>query len=129
VFVSKITPIENDEVSKQIPPGPVLDKKVAPSPVKQPPQPAAKKVKPAKTASKPGWLVRIGTFTREDNAKRIVTLLKSKGFAPKTSSIRAQSGQATRVWVGPFAKRDKAVSVRRRILKETGQQGLIVASP
>ncbi|NOZ10296.1 MAG: hypothetical protein GXP09_04530 [Gammaproteobacteria bacterium] len=131
VFVSKITPAQGQAA-------PPSTQKSAPIPepveiVRPKTIAVAKKPKPIVTppsvATGGNWLVRIGTFSQKDNAKRIVTALKAKGFAPKTGTIKSAKGTATRVWVGPFKKRDKAVLVRRQILKETGQEGLIVATP
>ncbi|HEC11640.1 MAG TPA: SPOR domain-containing protein [Acidiferrobacteraceae bacterium] len=136
VFVSKITPAQGQETLSLVqPPTPIVKSTeiirpktaVVARPAK-PSKPIANK--PSMTVSDSvGWLVRIGTFSQKDNAKRIVSALKSKGFAPKTGTIKSAKGPATRVWVGPFKKRDEAVSVRRQILKDTGQEGLIVATP
>lgn len=128
VFVSKITPAQGREAPLQAPTPMAQVKTVAAAKPAKPSKPITNKPSTAASDSA-GWLVRIGTFSRKDNAKRIVSVLKGKGFAPKTGTIKSSQGPATRVWVGPFKKRDKAVLVRRQILKETGQEGLIVATP
>ena len=43
--------------------------------------------------------------------------------------IKTKKGVATRVWVGPYAKRVQAARVRTRIERVTGEKGLITPYP
>ena len=76
-----------------------------------------------------GWIVRIGTFGKIENANRISSLLQEKGFEPMTGKVDTENGSATRVWVGPYTTRVEAARVQTRILDATGEKGLITAYP
>jgi DedD protein len=156
IFVSKIKPITPEEQGAA-PSTPASDPGAqapsdagptapAPSKPKQetPPPKAAAPAEPAKQApvktAKPaaatavppaeeGWVVRVGTFSQGENAERIKATLERKGFEPDSGEVDVGGRSVTRVWVGPFETREEAAEVRSRILKETGQEGLIVAYP
>lgn len=81
------------------------------------------------SVDKRGWIVRIGTFSKRDNAKQISALLQQKGFEPVSGQVETENGPATRVWVGPFSARVEAARVQARIEDATGEKGLITAYP
>ena len=158
VFVSKITPIGgatpqpmpkplNQKSSGGLTesPAPAVDpvvpakpkiqkKKVAkadpPAKAKPAPKPTPK-AKPVAPASKePGWVVRVGTFGKQDNTDRVVKRLQQAGFSPSTTKIKTNNGLATRVWVGPYAQRVEAARIRKRVQQVTGgEEGYIAAYP
>jgi len=97
-------------------------------PVK-PAQPAARTQAKAAAPVDRGWVVRIGTYTKNENTQRVVARLKQNGFEPATGQIKTSSGMATRVWVGPYAQRVDAARVRSRIERLTGEKGLITPYP
>ncbi len=76
-----------------------------------------------------GWIVRIGTFSQPENARRILQRLRDNGFAATAESVDTSRGPATRVWVGPFAQRVEAGRARSRIQQTVGEKGLITAYP
>jgi len=76
-----------------------------------------------------GWVVQVATFGSVDNANKMKIKLEQKGFSVKTSKIDTASGQATRVWVGPFEQRVSAGRARAEIEQTVGQKGLIMAYP
>ncbi|MCG6870831.1 MAG: SPOR domain-containing protein [Gammaproteobacteria bacterium] len=149
VFISKITPVQPEAsgagtaaepsasatqtvpVPEPAPAGGEPKPKPESTPAASKPEPVAST--PAEPPAASGaadsdaWLVRIGTFSKMENARRIMSLLRQKGFGPKSGEVHTGGQSATRVWVGPFATRDEAITVRARILKETGEEGLIVA--
>lgn len=155
VFVSRITPIGGAtppvlSVTKTAPEtsvstgisGQPEKEKVEPKPAPaeekpaaaKPPPPASKPKPPAQTAKAApaltrGWVVRIGTFSKPDNATRVMAELRDKGFRPSSSKVKTKIGLATRVWVGPYAKRVEAARVRTRIERVTGEKGLITPYP
>lgn len=147
IFVSKITPVnpadvepENKAAEQKAAPKPAPAKKVAAAETKPAPAKKAAKAKKSPAPAKPvaeakaaevktGWAVRIGTFARHENAQRIVTVLKRKGFKPRTENIETAGARATRVWLGPYAEKTEAQKIRAEILDQTGQQGLIVSYP
>jgi DedD protein len=92
------------------------------------PKPTTKVAKAAPELTR-GWVVRIGTFSKPENAKRVMGTLRTKGFDPQSGKYKTKSGAATRVWVGPYAKRVEAARVRTRIERVTGEKGLITPYP
>lgn len=76
-----------------------------------------------------GWVVQVGTFKNLDNVKKITDKLKSSGFVASTSPVKTDSGEATRVWVGPFAARVEAARTKTRIKQKVGTEGIIVVYP
>ena len=76
-----------------------------------------------------GWIVRIGTYSRPENAARIVKSLTALGFETSSERMDTSRGVLTRVWVGPYAQRVEAGRARSRIQQKTGEKGLIVAFP
>jgi len=143
IFVSKITPVtgesdgQNAAAKDKTPVREPATGKSTPQPEPKPKQPAVASKTPAvaKAASEKsantenGWAVRIGTFAQRENAKRIVGVLKKKGFKPRTEDIETAGNKATRVWLGPYGEKVEAQAVRKRILEQTGQEGLIVSYP
>lgn len=81
------------------------------------------------SADERGWIVRIGTFSKLENAKRLASLLQQKGFEPVSRDVQTESGSVTRVWVGPFTTRVEAARVQTRIQEAIGEEGLITAYP
>lgn len=142
VFVSRVTPVETDAPVTALPPPEPAP--AAPARELQSPKPAGAKKekkeprgKTAQEGNKKGsatpargsWLVRVGTFSRPANARRVVAKLKAEGYAPRTGVIDTAKGKATRVWVGPFSSRRAAARAQQRIRREAGLDGLIVAAP
>lgn len=85
--------------------------------------------KPDNNSIQRGWIVRIGTFSKPENANRIMSSLKTLGFEPSAENVHTSRGVLTRVWVGPYVQRVEAGRVRSRIQQTTGEKGLIVAFP
>jgi DedD protein len=144
IFVSKITPVDGEPDTAPTASAPDTVSKSESAPATPAAKPKPKVEKPAASSKAPaaakptiehaakaetGWAVRIGTFAQHKNADRIVSVLKKKGFDPHTQKIKTAGNKATRVWLGPFAKKDQAQKVRARILEQTGQEGLIVSYP
>ncbi|MDH3281025.1 MAG: SPOR domain-containing protein [Gammaproteobacteria bacterium] len=106
-------------------PAPVASK--APS---KPAAPAPATEKRAESAELDrGWVVRVGTYSQSENAKRVMDGLEKLGFEASSGSVQTRNGAATRVWVGPFAQRVEAARARTRIERAIGQKGLIAAFP
>lgn len=152
VFVSKITPIGGSTPVIETP----RTRAATPSPAARPkkPEPSAPvAAKDGKPVAKPrvtsdtdaaekgksvataipvpdrGWVVQVGTFGNPKNVNRVMKDLRAKGFSPSSTPVRAKSGPATRVWVGPYAQRVDAARVRARIEQLLGTKGLITAYP
>ena len=133
VFVSKITPIEENSTSidKGAEPKTVVADSSAP---KRTPanKPVVKKLgSPAVSANtvERGWMVRVGTFVNAVNVKKLLVDLSSKGFEPDTDTIETSRGMATRIWIGPYLRRVDAARARTRLEQQTGEPGLITVFP
>ncbi len=152
VFVSKITPIGGE--TPQPISGTVRTKKpetiaeaATPVPAMVSPsntgnsgksiaktEPAARqklkpKSKPVANSNEPGWVVRVGTFAKQDNVERVVKRLQQAGFEASTTSVKTDRGSVTRVWIGPYTKRVEAARMRTRVRQVTGGEGYIAAYP
>jgi DedD protein len=77
-------------------PAPVL----APVPTKESPKAA-----PAKAGS---FVVQIGAYKDQDNAKAIITQMKDAKLSVFSDTISVKTGKVTRVRLGPFATKEKA---------------------
>jgi len=96
---------------------------------------AVKKVEEPKTVAKEavsqeetadsGWVVRVGTFSKKANVDSVSTLLNNSGFSPKTKLVDTSLGQSTRVWLGPYAKRETANKISERLKSLIGEKGYV----
>jgi DedD protein len=81
-------------------------KKPAPASTTKPaPSPAAK---PATAAAKGEWIVQLGSFGEEANARRLADRVRTFGYKPEVSSIRSGGRSMYRVRVGPASGRNEA---------------------
>ncbi len=76
-----------------------------------------------------GWVVQIGTFSDPANAKKVRATLVRKGYHVRMEKVRLPKGDATRVRVGPFSDRGKAITTLSRISRDVGLQGVVLRYP
>lgn len=92
---------------------------------------ATKKKQPEQVAKIPeeqnleGWVVRVGTFSKKANVDSVSSMLTNSGFKPKTTSVSTSLGPSTRVWLGPYAKRETADKISDRLKSLTGEKGYV----
>jgi DedD protein len=121
--------ITKEEV--KIPPAP--EKKIVEA-VKKPAtktskdQKIVKKSQPAQKITK-GWVVQIGTYSDPANAKKVRATLVRRGYHVRMEKIRLSRGSATRVRVGPFSDRGKAITTLSHIGRDVGLQGVVLRYP
>ena len=72
-----------------------------------------------------GWVVRVGTFSKKANVDSVSSLLANSGFKPKTTPVSTSLGPSTRVWLGPYAKRETADKISDRLKSLTGEKGYV----
>lgn len=101
----------------------------APEPEPEPVAPRAAAAAPAAAAPESGWVVQVGTFANEANARRLEQKLQAGGESTLTERVRLDSGEAVRLRVGPFAEREAAQQALARIRKEVGLKGVVLAYP
>lgn len=86
------------------------------------------KPKPSKKITK-GWVVQIGTYSDPANAKKVRASLVRRGYHVRLEKIRLSKGSATRVRVGPFSDRGKAITTLSHIGRDVGLQGVVLKYP
>jgi DedD protein len=89
--------------------------KPAPVPATKPAQVSAAKPAPAARTSastpadaKSAWLVQLGSFGEEANARRLADRVRTFGYKPDVSSVRSGGRSMFRVRVGPAASHNEA---------------------
>lgn len=107
----------------------------APAPTPAPAQPPAAATPPAPrptpapapTAAKGDWVVQLGSFGSEDNARRLAQRAGTFGYKAVVSSTQAANRTMYRVRVGPYAARREAEAAASA-LGAHGLQGQVVAA-
>ena len=125
--VSKPSPdavVEHKEPAKPAvetpPPVVAQPKPTAPSPEKAP-VPA-----PASVASNQLWVVQLGSFSDELNAKGLARSVSDAGFKVEITPLFAKKGTVWRVRVGPYASRELAVKATTQLRERLGRDGLVM---
>lgn len=107
------------------PPMPAVSNEARPASVPQTPAPSARTVEPGPvTAPTPqiesgstsegegeAWMVQLGSFGEEENAKRLADRVSTFGFRARVSVYTASGRPMYRVRVGPEATRETAAAV------------------
>lgn len=88
-------------------------------------QPTSQAQQPEATDNATLWEVRVGTFTKSENADALKELLKKAGFNAKSTDTTNSLGNVTRVWLGPYANRETADKIRDRLKTLTDQEGFV----
>lgn len=76
-----------------------------------------------------GWIVQIGTYSDPANAKKVRASLVRRGYHVRLEKIKLSKGDATRVRVGPFSDRGKAITTLSHIGRDVGLQGVVLRYP
>jgi cell division protein FtsN len=98
---------------------PAPEPAVAPAPVTQtpaaatPPRPAPAARKPAPQPQRYVWVVQVGAYAQEENARKALAQVQSLGLEAGAESFGSQP--LTRVRVGPFTSQDEADRAALRI--------------
>lgn len=79
-------------------------------------------------AVKDGWVVRVGTYSKDANVVSVSSLLSKSGYEPNTTPVSTSLGPSTRVWLGPFAKRETADQISDKLKALTGEKGYVTRS-
>lgn len=108
-----------DRPARAEPPAPAPEPAAAPAPVTQPPA-ATTPPRPAPAARKPApprptyvWVVQVGAYAQEDNARKALAQVQSLGLDAGAESFGSQP--LTRVRVGPFMSQAEADRAALRI--------------
>jgi cell division septation protein DedD len=82
----------------------------------------------AAEAVKDGWVVRVGTYSKDANVVSVSSLLSKSGYEPNATPVSTSLGPSTRVWLGPFAKRETADQISDKLKALTGEKGYVTRS-
>lgn len=63
---------------------------------------------PSRSSTSAGWMVQLGSFSDEENARRQADRVESYGYDPTISSFVASGRSMYRVRIGPHETRDSA---------------------
>ena len=119
--------VQNEPAKKPIPavPTPVAPTK----PVTKTSAPSSEKPevsKPASTSSNQLWVVQLGSFSDELNAKGLARSVSEAGFKVEITPLFAKKGTVWRVRVGPYASRELAVKATTQLREKLGRDGLVM---
>jgi len=93
---------------------------------------AAAPDKPASDAALPAstengeFVVQLGSFSDERNAKALAASVESSGFDVFVEPLFSEQGTVWRVRVGPYATRDLAGKATERLRQRIGRDGLVM---
>lgn len=93
-------------------------------------EPAGKALESAKVAglgSGKGWVVQVGSFSKENNALVLRDKLKAAGFKAFIEPGGDTAARVFRVRVGPQAERDEANDLQARLLAEQKLKGIVLS--
>lgn len=100
----------------------------APKPVKPPTPKLAESV--ANAPSVPGWYVQVGSYSKLDSAKTVVTLLGKLGLRVAMTKITGVKGQPlNRVRAGPYDSEAAARAAQAKVAKNGYPQARVVREP
>ncbi len=73
------------------------------------------------------WVVQLGSFGEESNARRLSEKVRSKGYASYLETAHAGGKTLHRVFAGPFAQKADAVSAKSALDRALGVKSLLMA--
>lgn len=119
------------------PPPPEPEPEPAPPPPAEPPRASqpepASAPEPAPRPAVPppsgeGWVVQLGSFSDELNARGLQESVRQAGFNAFVQPLFAEQGTVWRVRVGPFDTREEANEQRARLRERLNRDGIVVAN-
>ncbi len=72
------------------------------------------------------WIIRLGTFRNIDNARNLVSRLRSKGYPAQLMPRDLEQGELARVEVGPNVSKDKLAAMTTDLESLTGLKGQLL---
>lgn len=81
------------------------------------------------SVSKSGWVVQMGSFSREANARSLMADLRKAGYAVLIERRGSQQRPSYRVKVGPVTTRDQANALKASLKKTSGIDGIVMSFP
>jgi DedD protein len=75
------------------------------------------------------WVVQVGSFAAQPNADKVKKALQDKGFKAYTQTVKAGSGSAIKVYVGPKLSRERADAQKHAIDQALKMNTMVVRFP
>jgi DedD protein len=72
------------------------------------------------------WVVQLGSFSDELNARGLAKSVSDSGFKVEVSPLFAKKGTVWRVRVGPYSTREQAVKTTTQLRERLGRDGLVM---
>lgn len=121
------------------PPAPLEILQEQPEPTDEPSSAAAPPAEPSAVAEGPGdqasavpragltaWIVKVGSFSNQENALKLVAKLRDAGFqTPDPKRVEVRGKTLYRVLVGPMVQQEKARRLLPEVNKVSGTEGLV----
>jgi len=86
-------------------------------------------IAPKKPPIVSGWIVQLGSFSKEKNAIKLRDSLRKNGHASFVESYERSGKTSYRVRVGPELTRELAEELKKQLKKETKLDGLVMSYP
>lgn len=85
---------------------------------------------PALASSDPlvRWVVQVGSFGSQENARDLVSRLREAGLSAFDETVQTDTSTIYRVRVGPYLDRDEALAVERSIADDMGIDGVVMST-
>jgi DedD protein len=147
-FTSRIVPLEPVQPVTPPPPADTSTAEPPPPMPATPAEPAPSKAVPdvpsvptdgsevgVPTTPKPvaagvqAWVVQLGSFASEKNARDLEARLQKEGYAAFVEKLDAADGPKFRVRVGPELDRNEAAQTQQKLDKEQNIKGIVVRYP
>lgn len=88
------------------------------------PKPASSETASSSASNQEGaWMIRLGTFRNQDNARRLVKQLREKGYQAHILPKDIQPGDLAKVVVGPHVSKSALASQLTDLQSLTGLKG------
>ncbi len=75
------------------------------------------------------WVVQLGSFASEQNARELEKRLRREGYAAFVEKLTGEEGTKSRVRIGPELIRAKAQETRDKLEKDLNLKGIVVRYP
>ena len=76
-----------------------------------------------------GWIAQVGVFEEQKNAKRLVEKLAEDRIAAKLEDVLIEGSSVTRVLLGPFGTKAKAVREGNKAMMRANTKPIIKKWP
>lgn len=75
------------------------------------------------------WVVQLGSFRSEKNARALEKKLRSSGYAAFVETIYTDDGKSFRVRIGPELLHEDAAKLKKKLAKAMKLKGIVVRYP